>query len=552
MSLSMLLVAALCQDPGESAPNPPRADEDGWTFTDVAPACGIEFRHRFGRENFRCILEDTGAGVALIDYDGDGLLDVYLVNGGWVEGVHGADETGQRGATNRLYRNLGGMEFRDVTAVTGVGDASFGMGAAVGDYDGDGDEDLYVLNFGANVLYRNDGGRSFTDVTAEMGVAGPPMLNGAVKWSVSGAFFDADRDGDLDLYVANYLAFDPEASPEPAPGEPYPGPEAYRAQRSVLYRNEGDHFADATEELGLLAHVKSMGISVADLDEDGLPDLFEAGDTVPNAAFRQGADGRWTEVGMLAGLAFDGGGGTMSAMHASIGDYDGDGRLDLFVPTLHHGCLYRNHGDFRFAETSGPAGLTRALRGLSGWGSQLADFDLDGDLDALVVTGGAFDCEDAQPAQLLENDGRGFFSAMEGLGLGEMVGRGAAFGDLDGDGDVDFVVNRKDRGGLASVMRNDLPPGKSWLLLDLVGTRSNREAIGARISLTAGGKRMIREVQRGNSYLSQDDRRAHFGLGDAESVESLVVRWPSGLRQAVDVAELGPLNRVVRIVEPLE
>jgi hypothetical protein len=539
--------------PVRAEPFAQEAKSPAWTFEDVAPECGLEFRHRFGRDSFECILDDTGSGVAFLDYDRDGLLDVYMINGGWLEGVHPSPGEGHRGATNRLYRNLGGMKFADVTAQTKVGHAGYGMGAAVGDYDGDGDEDLYVLNYGPNVLYRNDGAEGFTDVTSEAGLAGPPMLSGCVKWSVNGVFFDADADADLDLFVANYLAFDPETPGSSEPGEPYPGPETYRAQRSVFYRNEGGKFADVTGAVGLMAEeVKSMGASVADFNDDGLPDLFEAGDTVPNALFRRAEGGRWHEVGISSGAALDRSGNAMSSMHGTIGDYDGDGKLDLFVPNLAHGCLYRNIGNFQFKESSGTCGVAPPLKDLAGWGSQFADFDLDGDLDLLVVTGGTFDIHDAQPLKMLRNEGSGSFADVSselGPEFGPMVGRGAAFGDLDGDGDVDFVVNRKDRGGLASVFRNDVPPGRHWLIVHPVGKVSNGEAIGARVTLQIGSRKQVREIHRSNSYLSQNDHRAHFGLGDAQKVDSLVVRWPSGKEQTVAV---DAVDRVLTVVEPSE
>ena len=333
------------------------AQEEGerWRFVEIGEDCGVDFRHRYGGDAFRCIVEDTGSGVALFDCDGDGRLDVYLVNGGLLPELHGSEASAAGRVSNRLYRNEGSFRFRDITKESGTGDEGYGMGVAVGDYDNDGDEDLYVLNYGPNVLLRNEGEARFRDKTSELGLAGPETLAGASKWSVNAVFFDYDLDGDLDLYVSNDLAFDPAV--EAQAGERYPGPDAYRAQPSMLYRNDGERFVDVSAQLGFDAVAqKSMGASVADFDADGSPDLFEAGDAVPNALFRRGPDQRYTEVGMSAGVALDRHGNPMASMHGTIGDYDGDGLLDVFVPNLEHGCLYRNRGSFLFEEASERSG----------------------------------------------------------------------------------------------------------------------------------------------------------------------------------------------------
>jgi hypothetical protein len=561
----------------------------GWRFVDVVAESGIDFRHSFGDDQFSKILEDTGSGVALIDQDGDGLLDVFLSSGHWVEGLSDpAFKERTAGARSRLYRNLGGMKFKDVTDEVGITDRGFGMGAVVGDVDADGDEDLYVLNWGPNVLYRNDvdasGARRFTDVTAAAGIAGPEKLNGQRKWSVNGLFFDYDRDGDLDLYVANYLAFDAGFRDPDLPKEyPYEGPESYRGQQSLLYRNDGQEevvrFTDVTKEANLLLpDGKSMGAVACDFDGDGDLDLFEAMDSTPNVFWRNEAGRLFLPFGGEIGTAFDSSGSPMASMHGSVGDVDGDGAFDLFVPDLASGCLYHNEmgaaaatpeleigpagkaTNVWFEEDGAKRGIAQLLKGSGAWGSTFQDFDLDGDVDLLVVLGGAFDLKAGEHDRLFLNDGAGKFTDVsEQLGPSfqkKLVSRGAAFGDLDNDGDLDYVVNVKDVGAPPRIMRNDLPhapaasggaagepPATSkpaanaphWLVLKLVGAGRDLDAIGARVELTAGGRTQVRQVNRADSYLSQCDSRVFFGLGAATTVESLTIVWPTGPRQQVQV-----------------
>ena len=529
--------------PAETAP--------GWCFEDVTASSGIDFRCTFGDEEFSYILEDTGSGVATFDYDGDGLLDLYFVNGTWLEGINDPAGRPNAEARNGLYRNLGGFRFEDVTEKAGVGDPAYGMGAAVGDYDDDGDPDLYVLNYGPNVFYRNEGDGTFTDVTAELGMAGPAELNGFLKWSVNGLFFDYDEDGDLDLYVANYLAFDPAFVDPDMPEEfPYPGPESYPGQASQLYRNDGGSFTEVTQAAGLAREGgKTMGASIADFDGDGHMDLFEAVDDMQNYLFRNRGDGTFEELAEIAGAAYDRDGNTSASMHGSIGDFDGDGDFDIFVPDLGFGSLYRNQGELSFQEVHESMGLTKVQA--SGWGSQFEDFDNDGDLDLLIAFGGAFSVEAAELDRLFLNDGTGKYedasAALGGYFQSRNVGRGMAVGDLDNDGDVDFAINRKDIAGTPNLVRNDLPAGSHWLILKLVGTRSNRDAIGARVELFAGGRAQVREVTRSGSYLSQNDARLHFGLGDGTEVAALRIRWPSGRVQWLEVEAI---DRILEITEP--
>jgi hypothetical protein len=511
-------------------------------FTDITEAAGIDFRYTFGDDQFSFILEDTGSGCAVIDADGDGWMDLYLVNGCYLEGVSDpAFAERNADATNRLYRNRQDGTFEDVTDAAGVGDRGYGMGAIVGDPDADGDEDLYVLNYGPDVYYRNRGDGTFEEATEEVGLSGPDELNGMLPWSVNGQFLDFDRDGDLDLYVAHYLAFDPTFVDPNLPEEyPYPGPESYLGQPSLLYRNEGDgSFVDVTAAVGLWQDdSKTMGAAFADLDNDGDVDVFEAADDAGNLLFRQNEDGTFTEVGVAASVAFDRNGKQMASMHASIGDMDADGLLDVFVPDLEAGCLYRNLGDLQFEEVGAERGLADALRGSGGWGSAFEDFDNDGDRDLLVVLGGAFSLEAGEADRLFLNDGR----LAEGLGAyfsERHVSRGAAFADFDNDGDIDFAVSRKDVEGSPHLIRNDLQSGNHWITVELSDPQGTR-GLGGRVEVATDGSVQVREVMRATSYLSSCDPRVHFGLGSSTKVR-IRVRWANGKvtkRNDVDVDQI--------------
>ena len=528
----------------------------GWSeplavqFVDRATAAGLTQRNVSGTDQ-SYIVEGMMGGAAFFDYDRDGDVDLYVANGssfaGFAAGEHPA---------NQLYRNDGGR-FADVTVVAGVGDTSWSMGCAAADYDNDGHTDLYVTNYGRNTLYRNLGTGRFADVTTEADV-------GDMGWGTGASFGDYDRDGDVDLYVANYVDFSLDyESPIPCLWKNvkvYCGPVGLLPAADVFYRNNGDGtFSEWTKQAGLQGE-KFYGMSAlfGDYDNDGWPDLLVANDSTPNLLFRNLQDGRFAEEALMAGVAYSGEGVTQGCMGAAWGDYDNDGLFDLFVTNFadEYNALYRNEGGGFFADVSFVAGIGAAPAELVSWGTGFFDYDNDGDRDLFVANGHTYPQADLprvnssykQANSLFENRGGRLVevSAVAGPGFAlRRVGRGTSFADYDGDGDIDlFVLNLN---GPPTLLRNDGDHDNHYLLVRTVGTESNRDGIGARVIISAGGQTQHAEVQSGGSYLSHNDLRLHFGLGQAERVDRLEVRWPSGAVQVLsDIAA----DQVLTVVEP--
>ena len=519
-------------------------------FVDVAVDVGLTREHVGGGPDKGYIVEAKGGGAALLDFDDDGDLDIYWVNGATLAAP-------DRGAGNALYRNDGGV-FVDVAQAHGVQGRGWGMGAISADYDNDGDADLYVTNLQANILYRSDGsGRAFTDVAVAAGVATP-------RWSTGAAFADYDGDGDVDLYVASYVILD---TTDVAPlgtqwkGVPaFVGPLGLRAAADVLYRNEGDgRFLDVTAEAGVSQQEPGYGFAVlfADYDADGDPDLYVANDSSPNFTFRNEGSGRFSDQSLRANAAFGESGISQAGMGASWGDYDGDGLADIFVTNFEddYNTLYHNDGGGQFSDVSFDAGLARPSLNYVGFGTNFADFDNDADLDLFVANGhvypaigrGGTGATYAEADHLFENLGNGRFALHPNAGEAfstARVSRGSCVGDFDNDGDLDiFVSNLNDRPVL---LRNLLGTRNNWVGLLLRGTVSNRDAIGAHVQLFAGGRRQVRDILCGSSFLSSEDRRVHFGLGETAAIDSIKVRWPSGAVQRLTNVQV---NRYTLIEE---
>ena len=521
-------------------PTIPPFDPDGDLFVDRTAAAGIDFVHHLGDGRMDNVLESIGSGASWIDFDGDGWLDLYLVDSAWRQGVSRGRPPATP-ATNRLYRNLGDGRFEDVTERAGVGDPGFGFSAAVADFDDDGDDDLYVCNQGPNRLYRNRGDGRFEDATAAAGV-------GDDSCSVAAVFFDADGDGRLDLYVANYLRFDPDYQAHYSP-DAFPGPLAYAAEADRLYRNRGDgRFEDATAGSGLdVAPGRSMGVTAADLAGDGRTGLFLANDATANFLFRNRGGGRFEEDGLVAGVAYGVHGEATGAMAGSLGDYDGDGLPDLSVTDTSYGSLYRNQGGGAFQDQVVRAGVAAASAQRVSWGGGLFDYDNDGDLD-LYLANGDLHHPTGRADLLLENTGDGRFTdASPRAGAcfrAELLSRGGLIGDYDNDGDLDLLVTHI--GDRPLLLQNQAAAGNHWIGVSLAATQGNRAGWGATVELQAGGRRWIQQHQPRCGYLTQGDPRLHFGLGAIDAVDRLTVRWPDGSSESFTGLETGRYQLLVQ------
>ena len=526
-------------------------------FVERATEAGLDFIHQSGATGEYNYPELLVGGGALLDIDDDGLLDVYLVQSGPLPGGAAREDLAAVGALpgNRLYRNLGDGAFEDVTAVAGVGDTSYGAGATAADYDRDGLVDLYVTNVGPNRLYRNLGGGVFEDATQRAGVGDP-------AWSSSSVFVDYDGDLDLDLFVANYVVWSADRE-RPCLGpnglRNYCNPAEYPPAADTLYRNEGNgRFVDVSEAAGLRSVAgPGLGVVAADLDGDGLVDLYVANDQAANHLWLNQGDGTFREDALARGAALNELGQPEAGMGIAVADPDGDGDLDLFLTHLsgETNTFYRNDGAGFFRDVTDDLGLGGVSQPYTGFGTSWFDYDGDGTLDLFIANGkvtpgdtAAFDYR--EPNQLLRaqpSGGHEDVSGRAGAALELLeVSRGAAFGDLDDDGDGDVVV--VNNGGPARLLRNEVGNAASWLIVDLCGGGVfDRSAIGSRLTVEAGGRRFFREVRPAHGFAVANDPRVHFGLADAGRVDRLVVRWPDGARtERTDIE----VNRVLRLLAP--
>jgi hypothetical protein len=540
-SLRRLLTLALLLEAAHATWRPP-ARAASPPFLDAAKEAGLTFTHRNGATGQFAIAEVMGAGVALVDYDNDEDLDVWLVESGPL-GV-------ERGAGSRLYRNdltVDGagrrtLRFTDVTARAGLTPHGYGMGAATGDYDNDGDQDVYVTAFGHNALYRNNGDGTFTDVTAAAHVDDP-------RWSTSAAFVDYDRDGDLDLFVANYLDFTLAGNKlcyDTAGARDYCGPRSFQPVPGRLFRNEGQGvFSDVSESSGVArVYGAGLGVTVGDYNGDGWLDLYVANDATPNQLWINQKNGTFADDGPLSGVAVNAAGNPEGSMGVASGDYDADGDEDLFVTNIagETFALYQNDGRGAFDDVRVRAGVGQATAPFTGFGTEWIDYDNDGWLDLLAVNGAVNMIERlrGQPhpfrmrSLLFHNEGDGRLrdvSTEAGAAvLNEGVSRGAAVGDVDNDGDLDVVVTVN--GGAARLLLAQAPRANHWLRLRLEDSSGNRLGLGARIGVERAGRPTLwRRVRTDGSYLSASDPRVHVGLGDSTRVDAIVVEWPTGTRE---------------------
>jgi hypothetical protein len=511
----------------------PPANDD--FFQEIIEYSGIDFIRTVGDEHLSNLVESDGGGAAFLDYDQDGYLDLYLSNGNYVENLSMNEEHPPvTDSENRLYRNRHDATFEDVTGKAGVGDRGYSMGITVGDYDNDGYPDIYVSNHGPNVLYHNNGNGTFTDVTRRAGVAGNECSVGAV-------WLDYDNDSYLDLYVGNYIEFDPQYNYYYAP-DGFPGPMAYDGQPDVLYHNRGDGtFEDVTVAMGVYnKDGRAMGVGAADYDNDGYTDIFVSNDHMVNYLYHNNGGKGFEDRGIMSGVAFNQVGEATISMSVDFADYNNDGLMDLFVSDDVYCSLYRNEGNGVFSEMSYKAGIAVACGQFVGWASSFFDYDNDGDLDLFKVNGELKHLY-GQEDQLFENDGEGMFrdiSVERGAYFQqERVGRGACFGDYDNDGDIDvYIVNLEDTGAL---LRNNKGNQLNWIALQLVGQQSNRDGIGARVTVRYAGQQHFAQKKSSSGYLSQNDPRMHFGLGDHGMVDQIEVVWPSGIIQVLENIEAG-------------
>ncbi len=528
-------------------------------FSDITAVSGLHFTGVADHTSRKYLIETMGSGVALFDYDNDGRLDIFLVNGAPIEDPTPKGTIPQKNGPkswNRLYHQKADGTFEDATEKAGLHGVGYGMGVAAGDFDNDGYEDLYVTAYGGNKLYRNNGNGTFSDVTEKTGVGGS-------GWSTSAAWLDLDNDGLLDLVVLRYLTWDFDdiyCGEHTKGGRAYCHPDTFRPISPLVFHNDGNgHFTEEAEKLGLSRPGKGLGIAVADYDRDGHTDIFIANDSMVQFLYRNKGNGTFEEGGLLAQVAVDEDGQTYAGMGTDFADYDNDGFPDIVVDNLANQkyAIYRNTQDGAFAYVTPSSGLGQITLMHSGWGVRFLDYDNDGWKDLLIAQGHDLDTIEKtnpqlryrEPMLLMHNQsGKTFVDVSSKSGAvfeQRWVGRGLATGDIDNDGRVDAVVTTN--GGAAYILHNESGGGNHWLTLHLTGHKSNRDAIGAVVKIEAGGQAQFATVTTASSYLSSSDKRLHFGLGQASVVKQLEIRWPSGSVQTLK--DVQP-DQILKVEEP--
>ena len=516
-------------------------------FVDVTEEAGIHFKHSSGATEHKHIIETMGSGVVFFDYDTDGDPDLYFVNSGSVP--QGNLQT----LGNVLYRNEGDGRFTDVTEISGTGDTGYGMAASAADIDNDGDPDLYVANFGQDKLYRNNGDGTFTDITEAAGIDN-------TRWSIAAVYLDFDVDGDLDIFVVNYLVYAlsmPVSTYKGIVG--YGHPRSYEGTPDVLYRNNGDGtFSNIAETAGVTNPVEGRGMAAVawDYDQDGLPDIYVANDTNRNFLYHNNGDGTFADESVFIGVGYDDRGVAEGSMGVDCADYNGDGWFDLIVANSEKATLYKNEEGLFFADATADSGLERPTLPFVGFSPLFLDYNNNGYLDMFCANGHPQDVVEilldhetyAQRDQIFENNGDGTYtdvSATAGPYFSEtLVGRAAATADYDNDGDPDIVIMNSNQ--RAVLLRNDGGNKKNWLGIKLVGTQSNRDGIGAKVTVATGSTTQIREVKSGSSYASGSDTRLLFGLGENERVDRITIVWQSGITQQLEDVSI---NQILTITE---
>jgi enediyne biosynthesis protein E4 len=528
-------------------------------FEDIAQKAAVHFVVENCPTPMKYQPETMPAGVALFDYDGDGFLDIYLVNGAEMPSLVKTDPK----YSNRLFHNNGNGTFTDVTERAGVAGAGYGMGAAVGDYDNDGHPDLFLANVNGNQLFHNNGDGTFTDVTAKAGLSGG-IYNGRKMWSIAAGWFDYNNDGLLDLFVANYCQWDPRYEPVcmGLDGRGYCHPDSFAPLPNSLYRNNGDGtFTDVSKETGISSVLgKGMGVVFADYDDDGFLDVFVANDNSPNLLFHNIAGKRFEEVGFQVGVAYNDEGTALAGMGADFRDLNNDGLPDIWHTAIENETfpLFVNTGKGLFRNATQQSGLADLTRQMSGWSNGVVDLDNDGWKDLVVARSNVLDnigqisrhFRYAEPNSVFRNLGNGHFEDVSATAGADFIRpaphRGLAYGDLDNDGRMDLVVTAL--GAPVSVFRNVTETHNHWILLKLVGTKSNRMGIGAQIRITTDDGRMLyNEATTSTGYAASSDARIHFGLGTSREIKEIAIRWPSGTRQLLhDVTA----DRILEVTEP--